>query len=109
MQVNFNTGSDANDYLHGWLNYQIEHHMFPDLSMLSYQVCACLKRRVRGAGGDGCSCVIMRVHERACVHAMHAVHACVHTCVYVRLSECCGIPRKLASTACDPNPQHLKP
>ena len=35
--VNFNTGSDANDFLHGWLNYQIEHHMFPDLSMLSYQ------------------------------------------------------------------------
>ena len=38
MQVNFNTGSDANDFMHGWLNYQIEHHMFPDLSMLSYQV-----------------------------------------------------------------------
>lgn len=35
--VNYRTGSDANDYLHGWLNYQIEHHMFPDLSMLSYQ------------------------------------------------------------------------
>jgi len=25
------------DYLHGWLNYQIEHHMFPEMSMLSYQ------------------------------------------------------------------------
>jgi hypothetical protein len=37
------TGSDANDFLHGWLNYQIEHHMFPDLSMLSYQVpCVCV-------------------------------------------------------------------
>jgi len=35
--ANFNTGSDANDFMHGWLNYQIEHHMFPDLSMLSYQ------------------------------------------------------------------------
>jgi len=28
---------NVNDFLHGWLNYQIEHHMFPDLSMLSYQ------------------------------------------------------------------------
>jgi len=28
---------EANDFMHGWLNYQIEHHMFPDLSMLSYQ------------------------------------------------------------------------
>jgi len=28
---------NMNDFVHGWLNYQIEHHMFPDLSMLSYQ------------------------------------------------------------------------
>jgi len=28
---------EANDFMHGWLNYQIEHHMFPDMSMLSYQ------------------------------------------------------------------------
>lgn len=28
---------NANDFMHGWLNYQIEHHMFPDMSMLSYQ------------------------------------------------------------------------
>jgi len=28
---------NVNDFMHGWLNYQIEHHMFPDLSMLSYQ------------------------------------------------------------------------
>ena len=35
--ANFRTGGDANDFMHGWLNYQIEHHMFPDLSMLSYQ------------------------------------------------------------------------
>lgn len=31
--TNFATGSDANDFLHGWLNYQIEHHLFPDLPM----------------------------------------------------------------------------
>mmetsp|Transcript_9825 Transcript_9825/g.19102 ORF Transcript_9825/g.19102 Transcript_9825/m.19102 type:complete len:482 (-) Transcript_9825:313-1758(-) len=35
--VNFKTGGDANDYVHGWLNYQIEHHMWPDMSMLAYQ------------------------------------------------------------------------
>ena len=35
--VNFATGSDSIDFLHGFLNYQIEHHMFPDLSMLAYQ------------------------------------------------------------------------
>lgn len=35
--VNFKTGGDFNDMMHGWLNYQIEHHLFPDVSMLSYQ------------------------------------------------------------------------
>ncbi|MFO0661292.1 MAG: fatty acid desaturase [Polyangiaceae bacterium] len=35
--VNFRTGGDVNDFLHGWLNYQIEHHVWPDLPMLRYQ------------------------------------------------------------------------
>lgn len=35
--TNFRTGSDFNDFLHGWLNYQIEHHLFPDLPMSQYQ------------------------------------------------------------------------
>ncbi|MCA9577899.1 MAG: fatty acid desaturase [Sandaracinaceae bacterium] len=35
--TNFATGSDLNDFLHGFLNYQIEHHVFPDMSMLQYQ------------------------------------------------------------------------
>lgn len=35
--VNYKTGSDKNDFMHGWLNYQIEHHVWPDLSMLQYQ------------------------------------------------------------------------
>ena len=30
-------GNDIVDFLHGWLNYQIEHHLWPNLSMLSYQ------------------------------------------------------------------------
>ena len=35
--VDFWTGSDINDFLHGYLNYQIEHHLWPSLSMLSYK------------------------------------------------------------------------
>jgi len=35
--VDFWTGSDLNDFMHGYLNYQIEHHMWPSLSMLSYK------------------------------------------------------------------------
>ena len=32
--------ADLNDFMHGWLNYQIEHHAWPQLSMLSYQKAA---------------------------------------------------------------------
>ena len=35
--ANYRTGGDLNDFLHLWLNYQIEHHLFPDLSMRQYQ------------------------------------------------------------------------
>lgn len=35
--ANFSAGTDLVDFFHGWLNYQVEHHMWPDLSMLSYQ------------------------------------------------------------------------
>ena len=35
--ANFRTGSDTNDFMHGWLNYQVEHHLWPSLSALSYQ------------------------------------------------------------------------
>lgn len=36
--ANYTTGSDAIDHLHIWLNYQIEHHLFPDLPMRQYQL-----------------------------------------------------------------------
>ncbi len=36
--VNFRTGGDLNDFLHGFLNYQIEHHLFPDLPPRQYQL-----------------------------------------------------------------------
>lgn len=35
--TNFRTGGDWNDFWHGWLNYQIEHHLWPDLTMLQYR------------------------------------------------------------------------
>src|SRR5262249_59381478 len=35
--VNYRTGGDLNDYAHLWLNYQIEHHLFPDMPMLAYR------------------------------------------------------------------------
>lgn len=35
--VNYNTGSDFIDFLHGFLNYQVEHHLFPDVPHSFYQ------------------------------------------------------------------------
>jgi len=34
--TNYPTGGDLRDFLHGWLNYQIEHHLFPELPMSAY-------------------------------------------------------------------------
>ena len=35
--VNYNTGTDLIDFLHGFLNYQIEHHLFPNMPLSFYQ------------------------------------------------------------------------
>lgn len=35
--VNYRTGSDLNDFFHGWLNYQIEYHLWPSLPLSQYQ------------------------------------------------------------------------
>lgn len=35
--TNFTLGGDLNDHLHLWLNYQIEHHLWPDLTLLQYR------------------------------------------------------------------------
>lgn len=35
--VNYNTGSNSVDFAHGWLNYQVEHHLFPSLPLNHYQ------------------------------------------------------------------------
>lgn len=44
--VDFAYGSDIVDFLHGFLNYQIEHHLWPNLSMLSYQKAAPVVREI---------------------------------------------------------------
>ncbi len=38
--VNYPTGTERLDYAHLWLNYQIEHHLFPDVPMLQYRALA---------------------------------------------------------------------
>ena len=35
--VNYNTGTNPRDFAHGWLNYQVEHHLFPNLPLNHYQ------------------------------------------------------------------------
>lgn len=35
--ANYNCGTDFLDYMSIWLNYQIEHHIFPDLPMTKYR------------------------------------------------------------------------
>jgi fatty acid desaturase len=35
--VNYHTGGDLRDFAHGWLNYQVEHHLFPNLPLSQYQ------------------------------------------------------------------------
>ena len=35
--VNYPTGSNFNDFFYGWLNYQIEHHLWPNMPISQYQ------------------------------------------------------------------------
>jgi len=44
--VDFAYGTDVVDLMHGFLNYQIEHHLWPNLSMLSYQKSGPLVREI---------------------------------------------------------------
>ena len=36
--VDYNCGGNVRDALQGWLNYQVEHHVFPDLPVRQYQL-----------------------------------------------------------------------
>jgi len=44
--VAFSMGTDLIDFMHGFLNYQIEHHLWPNLSMKSYQKSAPLVQAI---------------------------------------------------------------
>jgi len=44
--VDFAYGTDLIDFLHGFLNYQVEHHLWPSLSMRSYQKSGPLVREI---------------------------------------------------------------
>lgn len=44
--VDFAYGTDLVDFLQGYLNYQIEHHLWPNLSMRSYQKAAPIVRSI---------------------------------------------------------------
>jgi len=35
--VDYNCGGNTRDFMQGWLNYQIEHHLFPELTVRQYQ------------------------------------------------------------------------
>lgn len=35
--ANYRCGGNRTDLMHGWLNYQIEHHVWPDLTLLQYR------------------------------------------------------------------------
>jgi fatty acid desaturase len=35
--VNYSTGSNSVDFFHGWLNYQVEHHLWPKMPLRQYQ------------------------------------------------------------------------
>jgi fatty acid desaturase len=36
--ANYRTGGYWNDHMHKWLNYQIEHHLFPDIPLRRYEM-----------------------------------------------------------------------
>jgi fatty acid desaturase len=60
--ANFATGSDRVDFLHGYLNHQIEHHLWPDLPMIRY---ARLRPRVKAlCAGRGLPYVDEPVNRR---------------------------------------------
>jgi len=44
--VDYSYGTDLVDFMHGYLNYQIEHHLWPSLSMRSYQKAAPMVREI---------------------------------------------------------------
>lgn len=60
--VNYPGGSDRADFLMGYLNYQIEHHLWPDLPMLKYRQAAPRVRAI--CARHGVPYVEQGVHRR---------------------------------------------
>ena len=44
--VNYSSSGQISDFLHGWLNYQIEHHLFPDIPLSQYRKLAPEVRKI---------------------------------------------------------------
>lgn len=49
--VNYRTGTERLDFLQAYLNYQIEHHLYPDLPMLKYRQIAPKVREITARHG----------------------------------------------------------
>ncbi len=49
--ANYRCGTDLVDFSQAWLNYQIEHHLWPDLTMLGYRLAQPLVAAVCGKHG----------------------------------------------------------
>ena len=84
--VNFPTGNpltgastgflaDCNDFVHGWLNFQIEHHLWPNASMLTYQKAAPLVKALCAKHGVPYvqQSALLRLHK--CVQIMTGVNS----------------------------------
>jgi fatty acid desaturase len=71
--VDFSMGTDLVDFMHGWLNYQIEHHLWPNLSMLSYQKSAPLVQEICGRYG------VPYVKENVFIRLKKTIDICVGT------------------------------
>lgn len=69
--ANYRTGGLANDVLHMWLNYQIEHHCFPDLPMSTYS-------RIQGDVRDACrQHGIPYIQESVFIRAVKLTRVCI--------------------------------
>ena len=67
--TNYDCGTPIIDYLHGYLNYQIEHHLFPNMSNIHYPVIApivqkyCLENNIDPLGRDYAKYEIVEVDD----------------------------------------------
>lgn len=65
--ANFRTGGDVNDFLHGWLNYQIEHHVRARLARARARGPGAARLRRRGSGAR--ARLLLRLRRRSAASA----------------------------------------